>query len=143
MAMRPFRFALIPRRQRQGLYRGNKKAVEHYLQVSLREAGARIQRMEGNGDHVYVRLLLPEGANVQEVITRAKCESSAALLTRLKKAGLIYVDKLDFWAERHYMDVGADESNRRAMIDFVIDELLSKQQREQIAEYAMRKGATA
>lgn len=135
--MRQYRFALIPRRQ--NLYRGYKKPLEYYLRVLLKEAGARIQRMEKTGSYVYIRLLLPEGANVQRVIAWVKRESANALSARLKKDGFVYGDKLDFWAERHHMDTGADDRNRGDMETFVGDTLLDRRQREQIAEYAKKK----
>lgn len=141
MAMRSYRFALIPKRQ--GLYQGNKKPVEHFLRVLLKEVGARVQRVEKAGSYVYTRLLLPEGVNVQRAIAWVKRESAAALYARLKRAGLdvmygIRADRPDFWSERHYMDTKEDESNRGDMVTFVTDELLGEQRRRQIADYAMR-----
>lgn len=148
MAMQTCRLALVPKRQRQGLYRDYKKPVEHFLRVLLKKAGARIQRLEKTGSYVYIRLTMPEGANVQRVIAWMKRESAAALYMRLKGAGLdvmygIRADRPDFWCSSHYLDMGTDDRNRGDMEDFVADELLSKQQRAQIAEYAMKKGATA
>ena len=145
MGMKSYRVALIPQRQRQGLYRGNKKPVEHFLRVLLKETGARIQRVEKTADYVYVRLLMPEEIDVQRAITWVKRESAAALYARLKRTGCdmmygVRADKPDFWSPLHYMDTGEDESNRGDMTTFVGDALLSKQQRGQIAEYAKKKG---
>ena len=145
MAMQTYRIALIPQRQRQGLYRGNKRAIEHFLRVLLRETGARIQRMEKTGSYIYVRLLLPEEVDAQRAIAWVKRESAAALYARLKRAGLdvmygIRADKPDFWCSSHYLDMGADDRNRGDMETFVGDALLDRQQREQITEYAQKKG---
>ena len=144
MGMKSYRVALIPQRQRQGLYRGNKKPVEHFLRVLLKETGARIQRVEKTADYVYVRLLMPEEIDVQRAITWVKRESAAALYARLKRSGLdvmygVRADKPDFWCSSHYVDMGADDRNRGDMEDFVADALLDRQQREQIAEYAKKK----
>lgn len=143
MAMKTYRFALIPQRRRQSLYRDYKKPVEHFLRVLLKEVGARPQRLEENNDHVYIRVLMPEGVNVQRAIAWVKRESAAALYARLKRAGLdvmygIRADRPDFWAERHYMDTKEGESNRGDMVTFVTDELIGEQRRRQIADYAMR-----
>lgn len=148
MAMQAYRFALIPQRQRQGLYRGNKKIIGHFLCVLLGSVGARIQRMEKTGDYIYIRVLMPDGINAQKVIAWAKHESAAALYARLKKSGLdvmygVRADRLDFWCPSCYVDTGTDDRSRGDMENFVADALLSKQQRAQIAEYAMKKGATA
>ena len=105
----------------------------------LKEAGARIQRVEKTGSYVYIRLLLPEKVNVQRVIAWAKRESAAALSARLKKDGFMYGDKLDWGAERHYMDTGTDDRNRGGMETFVGDTLLDRQQRRRIVEYAKKK----
>lgn len=145
MDMKSYRFALIPQRQRQGLYRGNKKTVEHLLRVLLRKTGARIQRLEKTGSYIYVRLLLPEEVDAQRAIAWVKHESAAALYARLKRAGLdvmygVRADKPDFWCSSHYMDLGADDRNRGDMETFVGDALLDRRQREQIAEYARKKG---
>lgn len=147
MAMQTYRFALVPQRQRQGLYRGNKKPVEHLLRVLLKETGAHIQRLEKTGSYIYVRLLLPEEVDTQKAIAWVKRESAAALYARLKRAGLdvmygVRADKPDFWCSSHYVDMGADDRNRGDMETFVGDALLDRRQREQIAEYA-RKRATA
>lgn len=142
--MKSYRFALIP--QRQGLYRDYKKPVEHFLRVLLKKVGARIQRLEENNNHVYIRVLMPEETDAQMAIAWVKRESAAALYARLKRAGLdvmygVRADKPDFWSPLHYMDTGEDERNRGDMTTFVGDALLSKQQRGQIAEYAKKKGA--
>lgn len=141
MAMKSYRVALIPRWQ--SLYRGYKKPIGHFLCVLLGSVGARIQRVEKTGSYVYIRLLLPEKVNVQRAIAWVKRESAAALAARLKKDGLMYGGKPNFWTERHYLDTGTADRNRGDMEDFVADELLSKQQREQIAEYAKKKAVTA
>lgn len=142
MGMKSCRVALVPRRQ--GLYRGNKKAVEHYLRVLLRETGARIQRIEKTGSYIYIRLTMPEEVDAQRAIAWVKRESAAALYARLKRAGLdvmygVRADKLDFWSPSHYVDMGADDRNRGDMETFVGDALLDRRQREQISEYAKKK----
>ncbi len=99
MTMKSYRFALIPRRQ--SLYRDRKKPIEHFLRVLLKEVGARIQRLEETGRYVYVRLLLPEGADAQKAIAWVKRES-AALYARLERTGCdvmygVGADRPDFW----------------------------------------------
>lgn len=142
MDMKSYRFALIPQRHRQGLYREYKKPVEHFLRVLLKKVGARIQRLEENNNYVYIRLTMPEGADAQRAIAWVKRESTAALYARVKRNGfdVAHGGKPDFWHPDHYMDTGADEKNRGDMTTFVGDALLSKRQREQIAEYARKKG---
>lgn len=139
MAMRSYRVAIVPQRKRQGLYKGNKKAVEHYLRVLLREAGARIQRIEKTGSYIYIRLTMPEEVDAQRVIAWVKRESAAALLAKLKKDGLMCGNRLNFWAPSHYLDTGADDRHRGDMETFVADTLLDRRQREQITEYAKKK----
>lgn len=145
MAMKSYRFALIPRKQ--GLYRDRKKPIEHFLRVLLKKVGARIQRLEETGRYVYIRVLLPEDVDAQKAVAWVKRESAAALYSRLKKTGCDVMygtreDRLDFWAPDHYMDTGEDERGRGTMETFVSDALLSKRQREQIAAYS-RRGAAA
>lgn len=114
MDMKSYRFALIPQRQRQVLYRDYKKPVEHFLRVMLKKVGARIQRLEENNNHVYIRVLMPEETDAQRAIAWVKRESAAALYARLKRTGFDVMygtreDKADFWSPSHYMDTGEDE----------------------------------
>lgn len=146
MTMKTYRFALIPQRRRQSLYRDYKKPVEHFLRVLLKEVGARPQRLEENNDHVYIRVLMPEGVNAQRAIAWVKRESAAALYARLKRTGCDVMygtseGKPDFWAPSHYMDTEEGESNRGDMVTFVTDELLGEQRRRQIADYAKKRRA--
>lgn len=143
MDMKSYRFALIPQRHRQGLYREYKKPVEHFLRVLLKKVGARIQRLEENDTYVYIRLTMPEGTDAQRAIAWVKRESAAALYVRLKRNGFDVAcgGNPVFWVPAHYMDTRADEKDRGDMTTFVGDALLSKRQREQIAEYARKRGA--
>ena len=86
MAMKTYRFALIPQRRRQSLYRDYKKPVEHFLRVLLKKVGARPQRLEENNDHVYIRVLMPEEVNAQRAIAWVKRESAAALYETFPEA---------------------------------------------------------
>lgn len=94
MTMKTYRFALIPQRRRQSLYRDYKKPVEHFLRVLLKEVGARPQRLEENNDHVYIRVLMPEGVNAQRAIAWVKRESAAALYARLKRTGCDVISRI-------------------------------------------------
>ena len=144
MAMKSYRFALVPRKQ--SLYRDRKKPVEHFLRVLLKKVGAHIQRLEETGRYVYIRVLMPEEIDAQKTIAWVKRESTAALYARLKRSGCDVMygtreDRLDFWSPDHYMDTGEDERGRGPMETFVSDALLSKRQRNQMAAYSRRRAA--
>lgn len=134
-----YRLALIPRRDTQGAYKGFKNWIEKDIRRLVKAAGGLVVALEMHSNHVYMHVVLPTGTNIQAFVLWLKRQSAYMLQQRLDHAGF---DRriAGFWSEGHYID--QKDGNRRALVDFVYNELLDAQQRADIEAYSRKETAT-
>ena len=134
-----YRLALIPRRDTQGAYKGYKNWIEKDIRRLVKTAGGLVMALEMHNNHVYMRFVLPTDTDIKTFVSWLKRQSAYMLQQRLDHAGF---DRhiAGFWSEGHYID--QSDGNRRALVDFVYNELLDAQQRADIEAYSRKEAAT-